>query len=101
MLLKLSVADDQLSQILFGKTSVEIWKHLKGPHETSIKRRAFFLKNSLFSIIMDERTLLQAHLNRIQEICDQLLAIDHKMEKEDIVIITLLIGSDLIMLQRN
>ena len=38
---------------------------------------------------MDERTALQAHLNRIQEIRDQLLAIGRKMEEEDIVVITL------------
>ena len=89
MLLKLFVADDQLSQIPSDKTTTEIWAHLKGPHETFDKSRAFFLKNSLFSIIMDERTSLQAHLNRIQEIYDQLLPIGHKMEEEDIVIITL------------
>ena len=47
------------------------------------------MKNTLFSIVMDERTTLQANLNRIQEICDQLLAIGRKMEKEDIVVITL------------
>lgn len=38
---------------------------------------------------MDEHTSLQAHLNRIQEIRDQLLAISRKMEEEDIVVITL------------
>ena len=86
MLLKLSVADDQLSQIPSGKTAAEIWTHLKGLHKISDKsRRAFFLKNTLFFVIMDERTTLQAHLNRIQEICDQLLAIGCKMKEEDIV----------------
>ena len=70
MLLKLSVADDELSQIPSDKIVVEIWAHLINLHETSNKRRAFFLKNTLFSIIMDEETSLQAHLNRIQEICD-------------------------------
>lgn len=58
MLLKLSVVDDQLSQIPSGKTVVEIWTRLKGLHETSDKSRAFFLKNTLFSIVMDERTSL-------------------------------------------
>ena len=58
MLLKLSIADDQLSQIPSGKTAAEIWTHLKGLHETSDKSRAFFLKNTLFSIVMDERTSL-------------------------------------------
>ena len=47
------------------------------------------MKNTLFSIVMDERTTLQAHLNWIQEIRDQLLAIGRKMEEEDIVVITL------------
>ena len=45
MLLKLSVTDDQLPQIPFGKTTAEIWQHLKELHETSDKSRAFFLKN--------------------------------------------------------
>ena len=88
MLLKLSVANDQLSQIPSGKTTAEIWTHLKGLHETSNKSKAFFLKNTLFSIVMDKRTSLQAHLNWIQEIRDQ-LAIGRKMEEKDIVVITL------------
>lgn len=89
MLLILFVIDDQLSQIPFGKTTFEIWAHLKNLHQTSDKSRAFFLKNTMFSIIMDERTSPQAHLNMIQEIRDQLLAIGRKMEEEDIVVITL------------
>ena len=89
MLLKLSVVDDQLSQIPSDMTTAKIWVHLKNLHETSDKSKAFFLKNTLFSIIMDERTLLQAHLNRIQEIHDQLLVTSRKMEEEDIVLITL------------
>ena len=70
MLLKLSVVDDHLSQIPSRKTAAEIWTHLKGLHETSDKSRAFFLKNTLLSIVMDERTSLQAHLNQIEEIRD-------------------------------
>lgn len=89
MLLKLSVADDQLPQIPSDKTTAEIWEHLKTLHETSDKSRAFFPKNTLFSIVMDEPKSLQDNLNRIQEIRDQLLAIGRKMEEEDIVVITL------------
>ena len=89
MLFKLSVANDQLSQIPSNKTTAKIWTHLKGLLETSDKSRAFFLKNTLFSIVMDECTSLQAHPNRIQEICDRLLAINRKMEEEDIVVIIL------------
>lgn len=89
MLLKLSVADEQLPQIPSGKTTVEIWAHLKNLHETSDKTRAFFLKSTLFSIFTDEGTSLQTHPNRIQEIRDALLAIGRKMEEEDIVVITL------------
>ena len=59
MLLKLSVTDDQLPQIPSGKTTAEIWKHLKELHETSDKSRAFFRKNQLFSIMMDEHMSLQ------------------------------------------
>ena len=47
MLLKLSMADDQLSQIPSGKTATEIWQQLKELHETSDKSRAFFLRNQL------------------------------------------------------
>lgn len=89
MLLKLFVVDDQLSQIPSNKTTSEVWAHLKNLHETFGKSKAFFLKITLFSIIMDERTSLLAHLYRIQEICDQLLAIGCNMEEEDIVVITL------------
>ena len=70
MLLKLSVVDDQLPQIHFGKTATEIWQQLKELHETSDKSRAFFLKNQLFSIMMDEHMSLQEHLNKIKDIRD-------------------------------
>ena len=89
MLLKLSVIDDQLPQIPSGKSAAEIWKYLKELHETSDKSRAFFLKNQLFSIMMDERMSLQEHLTKIKDIRDQLEAIGRKMEEEDMVVITL------------
>ena len=89
MLLKLSVADDQLPQIPSGKTAAEIWQQLKELHETSDKSRAFFLKNQLFSIMMDEHMSLQEHLNKIKDIRDQLEAIGRTMEEEDMVVITL------------
>jgi len=89
MLLKLSVTDDQLPQIPSGKTAAEIWKHLKELHETSDKSRALFLKNQLFSIMMDEHISLQEHLNKIKAIWDQLEAIGRTMEEEDMVVITL------------
>ena len=89
MLLKLSVTDDQLPQIPSGKTTAEIWKHLKELHETSDKSRAFFLKNQLFSIMMDEHISLQEHLNKIKAIRDQVEAIGRTMEEEDMVVITL------------
>eukprot|EP00253_Pinus_taeda_P004299 PITA_04299 len=89
MLLKLSVADDQLPQIPSGKTAAEIWQLLKDLHETSDKSRAFFLKNQLFSIMMDEHISLQEHLNKIKDIRDQLEAIGRTMEEEDLVVITL------------
>eukprot|EP00253_Pinus_taeda_P005669 PITA_05669 len=89
MLLKLSVVDDQLPQIPSGKTAAEIWQQLKDLHETSNKSRAFFLKNQLFSIMMDEHVPLQEHLNKIKDIRDQLEAIGRTMEEEDLVVITL------------
>ena len=70
MLLKLSIVDDQLPQIASDKTTAEIWAHLKNLHETSDKSKAFFLKKTLFSIFMHERTSLQANLNSIRKICD-------------------------------
>ena len=88
MLLKLSVIDDQLPQIPSGKSAVEIWKYLKELHETSDKSQAFFLKNQLFSIMMDERMSLE-HLTKIKDIRNQLEAIGRKMEEEDMVVITL------------
>ena len=54
MLLKLSMADDHLSQIPSTKTVVKICTHLKDLHETSDKSRAFFLKNTLFCTITNE-----------------------------------------------
>lgn len=81
MLIKLSVTDDQLPQVPSDKTIVEIWEHLKVLHETSDKSKAFFLKNMLFSIVIDERKSLQEHLTKIKDIRDQLEAIRQKMRR--------------------
>ena len=89
MLLKLSVTDDQLPQIPSGKSAADIWKYLKELHETSDKSRAFFLKNRLFFIMMDEHMSLQEHVTKIKDIRDQLEAIDQTLEEEDMVVITL------------
>lgn len=71
MLIKLSVIDQAPSD----KTDVEIWTTMKDLHETSDKRKAFFLKNQLFIIIMDEHMSIQEHLLKIKDIKDQLEAI--------------------------
>lgn len=55
----------------------------------SDKSRAFFLKNMLFSIMIDEKTSIQAHILKIKDIHDQLQAIGHTMVEEDMVVITL------------
>lgn len=89
MLLKLSIADEMLPEIPSGKSAREIWKHLKDLHETSNKGRAFFLKNMLFSIMMDDQVSLQEHLMKIKNIHDQLEAIGRKIEEEDMVVTTL------------
>lgn len=78
MLIKLSITDDQLPQVSSGKIAAEIWSHLKGLHETSLKSRAFFLKNMPSTIMMNERVSLQDHLNKIKDIRDQLEAIRRK-----------------------
>jgi len=57
--------------------------------ETSDKGRAFFLKNMLFSITMDESASLQKHLLKIKDIKEGLSAICQKMEGEDMAVITL------------
>ena len=62
---------------------------MKDLHETSDKGRAFFLKNMLFSIMMDDQVSLQEHLMKIKNIRDQLEAIGCKIEEEDMVVITL------------
>jgi hypothetical protein len=58
MLIKLSMTNEMLTEVQTGKTSSTIWTHLKDLHETSNKGRAFFLKNMLFSMMMDEHASL-------------------------------------------
>lgn len=89
MLLKLSITNEMLPKVLLGKTSIEIQTHLKNPQGTSNKGKAFFLKNMLFSIMIDDKMSLQDHLKKIKDICDQLEAIGCKMEEEDMVVIML------------
>lgn len=89
MLLKLSVTNEMLPEVQTETSSATIWKHLKEMHETSDKGRAFFLKNMLFSMVMEEHASLQEHLLKIKDIQEQLLAIGRTMEEEDMVVITL------------
>jgi hypothetical protein len=87
MLLKLFVINEMLLEVQAKKTSVNIWKHLKELHETLNKDKAFFSKNMLFSIAMDENASLQEHLLKIKDIREQLSTIGRKMEEEDMVVI--------------
>ena len=82
ILIILFVADDELLQVPFGQTIAEIWSYLKGLHETLGESRAFFLKNTLFLIMMDDCISLQERLNKIKDICDKLEAIGCKMEED-------------------
>lgn len=68
MLIKPPITNDQLPQVPFGKTAAKIWTILKDLHETSDKSHAFFLKNQLFSIMVDECMSLQEHLTKIKDI---------------------------------
>lgn len=58
-------------------------------HKTLDKGKVFFLKNMIPLIVMNETTSLQEHFLKIKDIEDQLFAIGWKMEKEDMVVITL------------
>ena len=58
-------------------------------HETSDKDRAYFLKNMLFSIKMEEFDSLQDNLMKINDTQDQLKSIERKMKEKDVVVITL------------
>ena len=58
MLLKLSVIDEMLPEVQTGTNSATIWQHLKEMHETLDKARAFFLNNTLFSMMMEEHAYL-------------------------------------------
>lgn len=62
MLLKLSIPDDLLPQMPFGKTTKEIRDIFMDLYEMYNKSRTFFLKKLLFLIMIDEKTTLQAHL---------------------------------------
>jgi thiamine kinase-like enzyme len=72
MLCKLFMTDEMLPEVQTGKTLTKIWKHLKELHETLDKEKAFFLKNMLFFITMDESASLQEYLLKIKDIREQL-----------------------------
>ena len=78
-----------LLEVQIENTSTTIWKQLKDLHEASDKGRAFFPKNMLFSIMIDESASLQKHLLKIKDIREQLTTIEHKMDEEDMVVIIL------------
>jgi hypothetical protein len=54
MLIKLSMMNEMLPQVQNGNDTFVMWGNLQDTHETLDKSRAFFLKNMLFSIKMDE-----------------------------------------------
>jgi hypothetical protein len=81
--------DDMLPEVQIRDDAFTIWLTLWNLHETFDKGRAFFLKNILFSIEMEEHDSLLDHLLKIKYIRDQLKAIGRKVEEEDLVIKTL------------
>jgi hypothetical protein len=66
-----------------------IWTRLKDFHETLDKGRAFFLKNMLVLMMMDEHASLQEHLLKIKDIREQLMGIGREVDEEDMVVFTL------------
>jgi hypothetical protein len=81
MMLKLYVTNEMHLEVQTKKTSMAIWKHLKYLHETLDKDRAFFPKNMLFSIMMDESAFLHEHLLKIKDIREQWFIIGQKMKE--------------------
>jgi hypothetical protein len=82
MLIKLSVMNEMLPKVQDGNDAFVMWGNLQDMHETSNKGRAFFLKNMLFSIKMEEFDSLQDHLLKIKDIRDQLKSIERKWKKK-------------------
>ena len=58
-------------------------------HENSDKSKAFFPRNMLFTMKMEEFDSLQDHLMKINDTQDQLKSIERKMKEKDMVVITL------------
>jgi hypothetical protein len=72
MLIKLSVMDEMLPEVQTGDDAFTNWQTLQNLHEIINKHRAFFWKNILFSIKMEEDDSLPYHLLKIKDIRDQL-----------------------------
>lgn len=89
MLIKSSMKNEMLLEVQTRKTYLAIQKHLRELHEASNKGKAIFLKNVLFSIMMNENASHPEHLFKIKDIKEQLMTIGQKIKEKDMVVITL------------
>eukprot|EP01018_Ginkgo_biloba_P025229 Gb_04039 [translate_table: standard] len=63
----------------------EAWEKLKSLYETNNEIRVLLLKNELQGLKMSESDGVTNHVTRMQELKDQLLSIDQKIDDKELV----------------
>jgi hypothetical protein len=81
MLIKFSVTNEMLLEVQYDNHPFIMWGNLLKMYETFDNNRAFFLKNMLFSIQMEEFDSLPNHLLKSKDIGHQLKSIDKEWKK--------------------
>ncbi|MFI5423083.1 MAG: retrotransposon gag domain-containing protein [Nitrososphaerales archaeon] len=85
----LTVSDGVVGHIRNCKTARETWIKICSVFEQKGLASQIFLRRKLFNIKFNENETMQAHINKIRELADQLEAIGDPVKDRDLAIITL------------
>jgi hypothetical protein len=84
------LTDAQLAHIQYCENVKSAWETLCGVHEAKTIENKLFLPRRFFTIKMQEREDLLAHINMVKALADQLRSIEVKIENEDVYMVLLM-----------
>jgi hypothetical protein len=79
--------DAQLAHIQYCENVKSTWETLCGVHEAKTIGNKLFLRRRFFTIKMQEKEDLLAHINMVKVLADQLCSIEVKIKDEDVYMV--------------
>lgn len=86
----LLIDDDQIQHVRNAKNAKEAWMALKNFHEINTPGNKVRVLREIMRQRADENTDMELHVNHMNELCQQLLALDSELKPEFIMSATLL-----------